>query len=174
VPELTNDQLSLALAIVAGVALIALFASIALGLRVKKVRRQYALIRGEGEPRDIITTVNEALKQVAGIDRRIDGLVVAIEEQAALGRFALQRFGLVRYDAFEEMGGQLSFSAAFLDDHGDGLVVTSINGRTETRTYAKTIKALASAHNLSDEEREAIATASSGSTRVEADASVAR
>jgi hypothetical protein len=80
----------------------------------------------------------------------------------------------VRYDAFEEMGGQLSFSAAFLDDHGDGLVVTSINGRTETRTYAKTIKALASAHNLSDEEREAIATASSGSTRVEADASAAR
>ncbi len=173
-PDLTNDQIAVALAIVAGVALIALFAAIVLGLRLKKVRKHYALIRGEGEPRDVITTVNEALKQVGAIDRRIDEIVVALEEQATLGRFALQRFGLVRYDAFQEMGGQLSFSAAFLDDHGDGLVVTSINGRTETRTYAKAIKALDSAHNLSDEEREAIATASSGSTRVEANASATR
>ena len=172
--DLTNDQITLALAIVAGVALIALLASIVLAVRLTKVRRHYAFIRGEGEPRDVITTVNDALKQVAGIDRRIDGLVVALEEQATLGRFALQRFGLVRYDAFQEMGGQLSFSAAFLDDHGDGLVVTSINGRTETRTYAKAIKGLDSEHNLSDEEREAIATASSGSTRVKADASASR
>jgi hypothetical protein len=111
---------------------------------------------------------------MGGIERRIDGVVANLEEQAALGRFALQRFGLVRYDAFEEMGGQLSFSAAFLDDHGDGIVVTSINGRTETRTYAKPVKALASSHNLSDEEREAISTASSGSGRVEAGASATR
>ena len=173
-PDLTNDQSTLALAIVAGVALIALLTSIVLAARLAKVRRHYALIRGEGEPRDVITTVNDALKQVAAIDRRIDGVVVALEEQATLGRFALQRFGLVRYDAFQEMGGQLSFSAAFLDDHGDGLVVTSINGRTETRTYAKAIKALGSEHNLSDEEREAIATASSGSTRGKADASASR
>ena len=174
-PDLTNDQMTLALAIVAGVALIALFASIAFGLRVRKIRKQYALIRGEGEPRDLIATVNSALKQVGGIDRRVDGLVVALEEQAAVGRFAIQRFGLVRYDAFEEMGGQLSFSAALLDDHGDGLVITSINGRTETRTYAKTITGLASSHNLSDEEREAIAAASSGGgSRVEAGASATR
>lgn len=167
-PELTNDQTTLALAIVAGVALIALLAVIVLGFRLMKIRKQYALIRGEGEPRDVISTVNAALKQVGGLDRRVDGLVVALEEQAAHARFAVQRFGLVRYDAFQEMGGQLSFSAALLDDHGDGLVITSINGRTETRTYAKAVKNLTSSHNLSDEEREAIATASSGNTRVEA------
>ena len=114
------------------------------------------------------------MKTVGAIDRRIDGLVVALEEQSAAGRFALQRFGLVRYDAFSEMGGQLSFSAAFLDDHGDGLVITSINGRTETRTYAKPVKALGSPHNLSDEEQEAIVTATRGTGRVEAKASSAR
>lgn len=173
-PALSNDQMTLALAIVAGVALLTLVTTLLLATRLKKVRSQYALLRGEGEPKDIIAIVNRSLKQMGDIERRIDGVVANLEEQAALGRFALQRFGLVRYDAFEEMGGQLSFSAAFLDDHGDGILITSINGRTETRTYAKPVKALASSHNLSDEERAAISTASSGSGRVEAGASVTR
>ena len=173
-PDLSTDQLTLALAIVAGVALLCLLATIFLTLRLKKIRNHYALLRGDGEPQDVVAAVNDSLKRVAGLDRRIDGVVVALEEQSALGRFALQRFGLVRYDAFEEMGGQLSFSAAFLDDHGDGLVITSINGRTETRTYAKAVKSLASSHNLSDEEREAIAVASSGSARSEVKASATR
>ncbi len=173
-PELSTDQLTLALAIVAGVALFCLIATIFLTLRLTKIRRHYALLRGDGEPQDVIAAVNNTIKRVTGLDRRIDGVVVTLEEQSALGRFALQRFGLVRYDAFEEMGGQLSFSAAFLDDHGDGLVITSINGRTETRTYAKAVKALSSSHNLSVEEREAIAVASSGSARSEVKASASR
>jgi hypothetical protein len=174
VPDLSNDQVTLALAIVASVALLCLLTTILLAMRLKKVRKHYALLRGDGDPKDIFSIVNRSLKQLDNVERRIDGVVVALEEQAALGRFAIQRSGLVRYDAFEEMGGQLSFSAAFLDDHGDGVVITSINGRTETRTYAKTVKNLTSSHNLSDEEREAIATASSGSGRIEAGASTTR
>lgn len=173
-PDLSSDQQTLALAVVAGVALLSFLSSVFMAFRLRRVRNQYALMRGQGEPRDIISTVNESLKTVGAIDRRIDGLVVALEEQATAGRFALQRFGLVRYDAFSEMGGQLSFSAAFLDDHGDGVVITSINGRTETRTYAKPVKGLASAHNLSEEEREAIASASRGTGRTEAKATAVR
>jgi hypothetical protein len=62
------------------------------------------------------------------------------------------------------MGGRMSFSAALLDDAGDGLVLTSINGRSETRTYAKGVKAGASDHTMSPEEQQAIAYA----TRAEA------
>lgn len=176
-PELSNDQLTLALAIVAGVALLCLLMSILLGMRIRKVRKQYALLRadgGEGEPKDIFAIINRSMKKIDGVERRVDGLTAALEEHTALSRFAIQRFAIVRYDAFEEMGGQLSFSAAFLDDHGDGIVITSINGRTETRTYAKPVKNLSSTHNLSGEEQDAIATASSGSGRVEAGASAAR
>ena len=53
-----------------------------------------------------------------------------------LMRGAVQRVGLVRYDAFEDVGGRLSFSCALLNDEGDGVVVTSINGRQDTRVYA--------------------------------------
>ena len=69
---------------------------------------------------------------------------------------ALRHVGVVRYDAFGDMGGRLSFSAAIYDDRGDGLVVSSINGRSETRTYAKALVDLRSDHNLSPEEQQAI------------------
>ena len=60
------------------------------------------------------------------------------------------------------MGGRLSFSAALLDGNGDGLVITSINGRQDTRTYAKRVRNGTSSRNLSDEERQAIRLALSG------------
>jgi hypothetical protein len=66
------------------------------------------------------------------------------------------------YDAFEDVGGRLSFSCAFLDDHGSGVVVTSINGRQDTRVYAKPLIEGKSPYNLSIEEEEAIRQASAG------------
>jgi hypothetical protein len=56
----------------------------------------------------------------------------------------------------------MSFSVALLDDAGDGLVITSINGRSETRTYAKGVKGGQSEANLSPEEQQAIAFALGG------------
>jgi hypothetical protein len=161
VPHLTNDQQTLYLAIAAGVALIGLLLALVLAFRLRKVRREYAILRGEGKDRDIFAAVSRGLRKVDAIDRRLDGVVATQEDAAKLGRFAIQKFGIVRYDAFEDMGGRMSFSAALLDDHGDGLVLTSINGRTETRTYAKEVRGLTSEFNLSDEEQSAISEATS-------------
>jgi hypothetical protein len=69
---------------------------------------------------------------------------------------ALRHVAVVRYDAFGDMGGRLSFTAALLDDAGDGLVITSIHGRSEARTYAKGVKSGASEQSLSPEEQQAI------------------
>ena len=70
---------------------------------------------------------------------------------------ALKHLAVVRYDAFEDTGGQLSWSLAILDDHGDGTVLTSIHGRTEARTYAKSIADWRCEQPLSPEEADAIA-----------------
>ncbi len=173
-PDLTRDELTLALAILAGAVLLGLLLLLVLALRLKKVRREYVLLRGDGDEKDIIAAVARAMRRVEAIDKRVDGVVTSLQEHAATGRYALQRFGIVRYDAFEEMGGRLSFSAALLDDHGDGVLITSINGRTETRTYAKAVKQLTSEHNLSEEEREAIAAAMAGYGRGESRAEISR
>jgi hypothetical protein len=68
----------------------------------------------------------------------------------------LRHMAVVRYDAFGDMGGHLSWSMALLDDGGDGVVVTSIHGRSDSRTYAKNITGWSANQQLSPEEEEAI------------------
>jgi Protein of unknown function (DUF4446) len=69
---------------------------------------------------------------------------------------ALRDVAIVRYDALNEMSGQLSFSLALLNAVGDGVVVSSINGRAETRTYAKVVLSGKGTQELSPEERHAV------------------
>ena len=66
---------------------------------------------------------------------------------------------MVRYDAYGDMGGRLSWSMALLDDNGDGVVLTSINSRNDARSYAKEVKSASTSESkLSPEEEEAIET----------------
>ena len=85
-------------------------------------------------------------------------------KQQVLIEGGVRRVALLRYDAFEDVGGRLSFSCAMLDEHGTGVVLTSINGRQETRVYAKPVTERASPYNLSMEESEAIRQAMTVST----------
>lgn len=83
-------------------------------------------------------------------------------EVAALrqeGAQALRHVAVVRYDAFSDTGGQLSWSMSLLDDSGSGVVVTAIQGRAESRTYAKHITAWRSDSQLSPEEEDAVSRA---------------
>jgi hypothetical protein len=75
---------------------------------------------------------------------------------------ALRDIAIVRYDALQEMSGQLSFSLALLNATGDGVVLSSINGRAETRTYAKPVVAGKGSQELSPEEAQAVHTARLG------------
>jgi hypothetical protein len=75
---------------------------------------------------------------------------------------ALRDLGIVRYDALHEMSGQLSFSLALLNAMGDGVVLSSINGRTETRTYAKPVVTGQGKPELSPEEAQAVQSARLG------------
>jgi hypothetical protein len=79
--------------------------------------------------------------------------VAALRGEAAT---ALKHLAVVRYDAFGDMGGHLSWSLALLDDHGDGTVLTSIHGRNEARAYAKSVTGWSCEQQLSPEEEEAI------------------
>jgi hypothetical protein len=164
VPDLTNDELTLALAVVGGLAVLAFLIVIFLAFRLRRLRRSFKILRGDGGDRDVVSTLSAWSRNIADMNERVEGLAAEQQTIRTLARSALQKFHLVRYDAFEDMGGRLSFSAALLDDKGDGVVITSINGRTETRTYAKLIRNYTSEHNLSEEEGEAIAGAVAGGT----------
>ena len=89
----------------------------------------------------------------------VHGLRQEVAALRAEGRDALRHLAVVRYDAFGDMGGHLSWSLALLDDAGDGVVLTSIHGRSDARAYAKSVSGWASDAQLSPEEEEAIASA---------------
>jgi hypothetical protein len=86
----------------------------------------------------------------------VRGLRAEVEALRQENSEALRHLSVVRYDAFGDMGGHLSWSAAMLDDNGNGFVLTSIHGRSESRTYAKNVAEWSSDQTLSPEEEEAI------------------
>jgi hypothetical protein len=98
-----------------------------------------------------------ALARVRALNKRLRRQLAAPREAVGgLDPLAVRHVAVVRYDAFGDMGGRMSFSAAIYDDYGDGLVLSSINGRTETRSYAKALSGFTSDQRLSPEEEDAI------------------
>jgi len=78
----------------------------------------------------------------------------------------LSRVAVVRFDAFADISGKLSSSAAVLDEHGNGLVITTLNGRDSTRNYVKQVKRGIGVAALSPEESDAVAKAVGPTKRV--------
>ncbi|CAM3175519.1 DUF4446 domain-containing protein [Nocardioides dubius] len=91
-----------------------------------------------------------------GLPGDVEGLRREVAALRAEGHDMLRHLAVVRYDAFGDMGGHLSWSLALLDDAGNGVVLTSIHGRSEARTYAKNVLGWVSETQLSPEETEAI------------------
>lgn len=144
---------------VIGVALgaIALIVALIAHLRLRRLRRDYLVLQDGGDRESFI---GAAARQVEQIIRLRSELTVAEKRLETVRRDvaqALRHVAVVRYDAFRDMGGRMSFSAALLDDAGDGLVLTAIHGRGETRSYSKGVKRGESDQQLSPEEKQAIA-----------------
>jgi hypothetical protein len=88
----------------------------------------------------------------------------AVGSRGTVDPRAVRDVAIVRYDALNEMSGQLSFSVALLNSVGDGIVLSSINGRAETRTYAKPVLDGKGTEELSPEEAQAVRTARQGTS----------
>jgi hypothetical protein len=106
-----------------------------------------------------VRSARKARRAVHAIPTGTAQLDEVVREQLAAG---LRRVGLVRYDALAEMGGRMSFSVALLDQEANGVVISAINGRTESRCYGKSVVGGASEQELSPEEKDAIAQAMTG------------
>lgn len=162
-PVLDADLVAVLVLALSGVLVLVLAAVVVQGLRLRRLRRE--LVRAVGDSGDdVLEVLARHEDDLGGIRGRLAGLDAATLELRELLRATVSRVGLVRYDAFDDMGGALSFSAALLDERGDGLVISAINGRTETRCYSKTVVGGRSEHNLSEEEVAAIASAIDGPT----------
>ena len=107
------------------------------------------LARTSGRSRRTNRRAPELPTDVAGLRGEVHALRTEVSD-------ALRHLAVVRYDAFGDMGGHLSWSLALLDDSGNGVVLTSIHGRSDARTYAKNVSDWSCDQQLSPEEEEAI------------------
>ena len=145
---------------------LALLVAVAAWLRLGRMKRDYTVLQGsEGQTGSFVEAVARKSAEVDALRRDVAVVSGRLEQTRADVADSIRHVAVVRFDAFGDMGGRLSFAVALLDDAGDGLVVTSINGRSETRTYAKGVKAGASDQTLSPEEEQVIGFALRGGAR---------
>ena len=107
--------------------------------------------------RDIRKKFEEVLKTVEDFGQDLDKLKSKLSEIEKLDLGHIQRMKLLRYNPYEDTGGDQSFTLALLDDKGNGFVLTSLHTRSVTRVFAKPVEnGKALKHEFSQEEQKSI------------------
>lgn len=138
------------------VVLVLIVAVVSLARRTRRLdERLHGVTRGE-DGRSLEAVLDAHLDKVFAVARELDELTARTGVLEAAQRRSFQRVGLVRYNPFEETGGNQSFALALLDATGDGWVLSSLHARSGTRVYAKSVKVGRADTGLSKEETAAL------------------
>jgi hypothetical protein len=136
--------------------LILLVAVIALARRTRRLDARLTGLTRDSDGRSLEAVLDAHLDKVYAVSRELDELAARMAVLEGAQRRSFQRVGLVRYNPFEETGGNQSFALALLNEAGDGWVLSSLHARSGTRVYAKSIKAGRADTGLSEEETAAL------------------
>lgn len=160
--RLLTDNLALVLGVLTAVVLFLIVAVLAQSIRLGRAVRTYRELVRDGETgslHDRLAGNAVALDRATQRMAEIDSMQATIEERSLR---SLQHIGMVRFNPFEDTGSDQSFAIALLDDRRDGVVISSLHGRANTRLFAKPVADGGSSHNLSEEEAQAIRIAVEG------------
>jgi hypothetical protein len=134
-------------------------ACVILARRTRRLDERLRGITRGADGRSLEAILDAHLEKVFSMSRGLDDVAARTAILEVAQRRAFQRVGLVRYNPFEDTGGNQSFALVLLDAAGDGWVLSSLHARGGTRIYAKAIKGGRSEAGLSSEESAAIAQA---------------
>ena len=112
----------------------------------------FDFLKKKKEPQDI----KEVLAELKKTQEQLEFLSKKFNDLQNKSKFSIQKVEMVRFNPFNEVGSNQSFSLALLDDNNNGLVITSLYTRQENRVYGKPIQAGNSEYTLSNEEKQAI------------------
>jgi hypothetical protein len=122
-------------------------------------RRQFSSTEGNQSQQELLAKLEKTVK---GQEKQIAALKVKIGLLEKLAKSSFQKAGVVRYNPFQQVGGDQSFSVALLDGGNSGFVITSLFMKENNRIFVKPIKQGKSDYSLSDEEKTAISRAEGG------------
>lgn len=132
------------------------FMIFALLKRLKKYEQVHISIQTFMSGKNLDQLLESNLKSVKEIGDQVEQQNVRLTEAEEKLRQSVDRAELVRFNAFDNMGSDLSFALALLNQEGNGVVLSSINSREESRVYAKPIEGGKSSYHLSAEEMQAL------------------
>jgi len=147
------------------IALIALVLAWRAMSKLRRLQHRWRDLLAGGNGRDLEQMLEDHLRERRLMAQEVESLRQRADELEAKMRTSKRHLGVVKYDAFEDVGGQQSFALAIYDDKGDGAVLTGIVGRSDCRVYAKPLVALAADRILSQEEQRALKDARAESAR---------
>ncbi len=143
---------------IAGLALgtIAIILSIIAVIFSGKARTWNKYFRTEEQPQNLEEIIDKVAGKIKLLESAQEKSELQIMQLGTQLMNATQNIGLIRFDSGADDGGNLSFSAAFLNAHHSGIVITSLHGRQHNRIYSKIISEGRSENTLSEEEKEAV------------------
>jgi len=154
--RLLSDNLAVVLAALAGVLLVVLVLLLIQSLRLRTATRAYRTLVAGGEAGNLQQVIESHIGRVEAVARRLDEMDAAQATLDQRTQASVQHIGVVRFNPFEDTGSDQSFAIALLDGRRDGIVISSLHGRANTRVFAKPVQRGSSSHALSDEEERAI------------------
>ena len=130
-------------------------------VKVSKLNKKYQSFMGGKSAKSLEDTLIKRLQQVDDLMKANEKNEKSIEKIFSNMKNTFQKIGLVKYDAFNEMGGKLSFSLALLNETNDGFGLNAVHSREGCYTYVKEIIDGTSVIALAGEEKEALEIAKS-------------
>ena len=160
--NLVETHGDMAILVLSLVLLVGIVVFIMASARTRRLEKRYRALLGSAEGRNAEALLLDCLERTNSLSAQLELTQSELTDLCNVSRQHVQKVGILRYNAFDDVGGEQSFSLALLDANATGVVISGLCGREETRVYAKQVKAGRSTHNLSDEEITAIARAIEG------------
>lgn len=122
-------------------------------IKMDRLRREFF---SSGLKKDLEQILIDQNRSISLINKELTSLDKNIDKLFSDNQNNFQKIGFMRFNPFDDSGGNVSFTLALLNDHDDGFVMSSLHGREGTRIYAKEVKGGISESPLTEEESEAI------------------
>ncbi|PIU68449.1 hypothetical protein COS81_03960 [candidate division WWE3 bacterium CG06_land_8_20_14_3_00_42_16] len=130
---------------------------VVLTILLNRQKKYYKKLFNETDGKELKEILESHLGRVAKVSQRMGDLEAIMKRIQEESNFYFQKIGFVRFNPFRETGGDQSFILALLDKKNNGIVISSLHGRNQTRLFAKTVKeGKAEKHTFSAEEESAV------------------
>ncbi len=154
--EFASNQAALLTLVASALALLATGVMILVLVRMRLYSGPYAKLRKQIKRAGLEEALHLQLKGVEENRETIEGLREDLQRLRIEGLKCTQAVGLVRYDAFDEVGGMQSFSLCLLDAHRNGVILSHITGKNSTRAYARQVEDGSAGARIGEEEQGAL------------------